>query len=224
MRKATWVALALAVSLALGATPAGAVTIGAGNFAEPFMPPTYGPNTSQFLAVVIDPITFDISFSHIADLAVSVWQVDASKYIYGLKVSPSPSTANISLFGTAFPSPGVQGISLAAGSAGWRFSDAALAGGVGNASDFVITVNGDGNLTWERQNSFWNNQVPITFYFTSSLPWGESVYTYSLTNLLSGETVNTAPAAVPEPSSLLLLGSGLLAFGFVRRSVRLIRE
>src|SRR3990172_1552198 len=124
MNKVFGVALALAVSLALGATPAAAIV--AADFSAPFMPPDFSYLPKAF---------FDVDNNEIAYLTVNVWGVPqgaATTYIYGLTLNPG-STEKISSFGTAFWF-GVPGLVTTDGSAGWSYSDAATAGSGGDGS------------------------------------------------------------------------------------------
>ena len=98
MHKATWIALALAMSLALGATPAGAIL--AGNFDTL----TFG---TQIKDGTLTPSTFYDIFTNAATdatLVVNVWQQAGGEYLYGLTLDPG-SIANISTFNTSYPVP-----------------------------------------------------------------------------------------------------------------------
>jgi hypothetical protein len=116
--------------------------------------------------------------------------------------------------------------------AGYSFTDAGDAGATGDLSKvFRITWNdpsvlvgglpGDGTIDWKAANAqiangFWNTSASITFFF-QSMYGPENGNRYNLMTLTDvGSTSNLAPVApIPEPGTLLLLGSGLVgAAGF----------
>jgi hypothetical protein len=127
-----------------------------------------------------------------------------------------PWANNNTIFQTGFKVGGFAGV------AGWRFSDAAAAGGVGDESDFSIVLE-DGILSWtvspgSPTSPWWDlsDNDEIRFFYTSFNPPAALKKDYLLT---AGGTQGSAEswAPTPEPGSMLLLGSGLAALYGARR-------
>jgi len=144
---------------------------------------------------------------------------NGSVYTYILTVTPSIN--NISEFNTGFRVLGFTG------TAGWSFSDVAAAGATGvlppqtPATAFELQFDaGDGSLDWEARyqdlalSSGWDSGESIRFFFQTTLPPGSGKY--NLINEEVGRGSSYAPV-VPEPATLLLAGSGLIALGALRR-------
>jgi PEP-CTERM motif len=116
------------------------------------------------------------------------------------------------LFNTQFEVSGFTGV------AGFSFSDAFAAGGLGNAGDFDIDEIG-GQLRWVPGDQFglgagWDLNEPIRFFYVSTNPPGIGDYNLGSTEV--GTAQSYAP--IPEPGSIALLGSGLVGlYAAVRR-------
>ena len=133
---------------------------------------------------------------------------DGSVYTYTHEVTPSLNN-NLS-FNSGGPIAGFTGI------AGYSFSQSGAAGGLGTAFDFDIDEI-DGTLVWRTNigsGAGWDIGEPITFFFVSTKSPG--IGDYNLTSSEVGTAQSYAP--VPEPGSIALLGSGLVAlYTAVRR-------
>lgn len=145
-------------------------------------------------------------------------------YIYEHQVTPQ--TLNPKEFNTGFGVTGFNRNALLGPvmRAGWSYSDAIAAGVVGSPSSaFSIILEGDGTIDWNVKTTqllagFWASgakQVPISFFFESTVAPGQN--RYNMLNSHVGFADSYAPTPVPEPASLVLLGSGLVGMWVARR-------
>jgi hypothetical protein len=164
------------------------------------------------------------TFRRIGEIDSVVLRDSLGRYVYQHTVTPW--LTNNTIFDTQFTVHGFAGL------AGWFFQEALEAGGTGTDADFQITYKAPGEplgpgeipgqLRWAAQAALdWDGRDPITFFFVSNLPPaapGALRKNYRLV----GEEVGTAqvPAPVPEPASIVLFGSALLALHSARRRRR----
>lgn len=137
---------------------------------------------------------------------------DTSNGIYTYTHDVTPSVPFASEFNTGFAVQGFNGV------AGWSFSDAQAAGGMGLGGGFELDLDLDGTLDWETggqlANVGWGAGEKVTFFFQSV--WPPQSGSYNLTNSEVGRAVSFAPS-IPEPSTYLLFGSALALFALRRR-------
>jgi hypothetical protein len=112
------------------------------------------------------------------------------------------------------------------GTAGWSFSDAGAAGGSGTVMDFLFFD--PGQLQFVSLIGFFDGTFPgwdagesIEFFFVSTRP--PALGFYNLIGRESGTALSFAPAAIPEPGSIALLGSGLVGLYAAMRRRRSLR-
>ena len=157
-----------------------------------------GPLTDDFTVAEPQPPTMG--------QAVNRVYFDGSLYTYVHEVIPTEPD-NFAL-NTQFD---VAGYTL---TGGWSFSDAAGAGGSGTIIDFLFFDSGP--ISWVSLIGLfgmpptlgWDAGEPITFFFVSTRP--PTLGFYNLIGKESGTALSYAPAAIPEPGSIALLGSGLV--------------
>jgi PEP-CTERM motif len=150
--------------------------------------------------------------SSIGDATTRVFY-DGIQYVYQQTVFPTGTQSFV--FNTEFSVSGFTGL------AGWRFSDALAAGAGGTAADFHIERTA-GRLVYivlpGGALGHWNAFEPITFFFASTMP--PTIKSYGLLSLNGGFDFGSAEglAPVPEPGSIALFGSGLVAlYAAIRR-------
>lgn len=218
VRNVTRLAVGIAVVLGLMASPAAALPV------TDLASVALGGSVGYFSDMVWDPVE-----GNHGTLATRAY-VSSGGYVYVATLDPIVS--GVKFFQTTFLNTG--GVAGFTGLAGWSFSDAVAAGSATGGGAFTLGYKGDGStdLLWTVRNAVdgftvanWDNQAPIRFFFESTYAPGLNDY-YEMMNAVAGfaqglaPDPNAPPATVPEPGTLLLLVSGLLAGGAWTRRVR----
>lgn len=190
--------LAVAVALCMTA-PASAVII----------PPTDYDTIVGSVGGVVDTASgvFQFGPSILANLDTTVY-FDGSVYTYEHDLAAE--TPSVSEFNTLFDVLGFNGV------AGWSFTDALAAGSPGGDSAFTIDEDPDGTIDYETNVAAFGfgDGDRIRFFFQSSAPPNPA--SYGLINSGVDSTTTLGPT-VPEPGTILLLGTALLGIGLIRK-------
>jgi hypothetical protein len=144
---------------------------------------------------------------------------------------------NFTVFETLFPVVGFNYIAGWRFEDDFGDGSSEEAGGAGTSADFNVVLTPDGRLQWQKQNwpgdtdddggedeetdsgdnTTWDALEPIRFFYGSTVPpviqpYGLSGVDPTGPTLIAGSGDSWGPGpVVPEPGSLMLLGSGVLA-------------
>ncbi len=210
MMKVNWtVTAALAVAMMAGSSTALAATVTPADLdVSTYGTLIEGPTTDDFL---------DSSQTDIGDIRNWVYEdTSGASTLYTYVHQVTAGVNNISEFNTGFNVKGFNGV------AGWDYTEASTAGGDGDADDFLITLDPDGTLDWNREAgsaAWWDSGEAITFFFQSNRP--PRLGTYNLINSSVGTATSFAPVPLPPAGLMglgLLGGLGLLSRMKKRRS------
>jgi len=202
----------LVASVALAPTLAQAALIPVSNFDDPSVQGSLGAQvgdslSAEFMTPDLTGLTPPGGPPHpIGAITTTVYQNQAV-FTYVLAVRPYASANEVN---TAFAIPGFLNV------AGWSFSQAQTAGAPSGATAFWNFQTSDGRIDWlatsaARAAGLWDlsHLSTITFFYQSSV--GPGLVAYNLKTNEVGTDATWGPVArVPEPGSLLLLGSGAI--------------
>ncbi|MBI1357024.1 MAG: PEP-CTERM sorting domain-containing protein [Acidobacteria bacterium] len=171
-----------------------------------------GPTSDVFVAALPPPAS-------IGTLENWVY-FDSTSGLYTYVHLVTPTIPFVSKFNTGF---GVEGFN---GVAGWSWSDALAAGGLGTGNGFMIDFGFDKSLDWVTAGNLngsvtntngWGPSEGIHFFFQST--YAPATGDYNIINGEVGTAVSYAPA-IPEPSTVVLFGGALALFAIGRRRQR----